>query len=161
MEAAAMSQGLYVSEVARRAGVNLQTVLYYEREGLIPRASRTQSRYRVFEPDAVPAIRFIKRAQELGFTLDEIGRLLKLRGMSEESCEDVLEIARDKVHVINAKIADLQAMRDALRALMKSCSRKRPLARCPIIESLERNNSHAVTGSALSGRGKRTRRCRQ
>ena len=134
-----MGKALYVGEVARQAGVNLQTVHYYERRGLIPGLPRSSSGYRLFDAETVSMIRFIRRAQELGFTLKEIQELLELRAAREGDCGGILEIARRKVRLINDKISDLEAMRDALETLMESCSRDKPIVECPIIENLERN----------------------
>src|SRR6059058_2574344 len=86
-----------IGEVAERGGVNLQTIRYYEREGLLPTPNRMASGYRVFHEDTVRRVRFIKRAQELGFTLAEIRELLSLRGKAGAGAQDVRERAKTKV----------------------------------------------------------------
>jgi MerR family mercuric resistance operon transcriptional regulator len=129
--------GLRVGEVAAGAGVNLQTIHYYERRGLLPRPPRTQSNYRAYPAEAVLRVRFIKRAQELGFTLKEIKELLSLRAMPRTRCADVRERAEIKVRDIEEKLRVLQAMRKALTKLMDECSGVGPVSECPILEALD------------------------
>src|SRR6476620_10463615 len=105
---------LKIGEVAELSGVNLQTVRYYEREKLLPKAPRLASGYRVFPNDTVRRVRFIKRAQELGFTLSEIRELLTLRIDHERDRSDVRAIAEAKLADIEEKIRTLTAMKDAL-----------------------------------------------
>ena len=135
-----MYESLTIGQVARSSGVRTDTVRYYERRGLIPRPPRRESGYRDFSRETVKQIRFIKRAQELGFTLDEVAELLLLRKMNGAECTDILELAQQKVSFIEDKIADLQAMCDALKSLMVSCRHSRSVAECPIIESLTGGN---------------------
>ncbi len=129
--------GLRVGEIARQAGVNLQTIHYYERRGLLPRPPRTDSNYRAYPADAVLRVRFIKRAQELGFTLKEIKELLSLRAAPRTQCTDVRERAEVKVRDIEAKILTLRAMRKALTKLIAECSRGGAVTECPILGALE------------------------
>ena len=84
-----MMEGLKVGEVAKKAGVNLQTIHYYERRGLLPQPPRTGSNYRAYPEDSVRRVQFVKRAQELGFTLKEIKELLSLRARPRARCADV------------------------------------------------------------------------
>lgn len=129
--------GLKVGEVAKQAGVNLQTIHYYERRGLLPRPPRTESNYRAYPAEAVLRVRFVKRAQELGFTLKEIKELLSLRAAPRTRCDDVRERAEAKVQDINAKVRTLQAMRKALTMLIGECSGTGPVSQCPILEALD------------------------
>ncbi|MGQ0658415.1 MAG: heavy metal-responsive transcriptional regulator [Chromatiales bacterium] len=129
--------GLKVGEVAKQAGVNLQTIHYYERRGLLPKPPRTGSNYRAYPEDAVLRVRFIKRAQELGFTLKEIKELLSLRAAPRTRCADVRERAEAKVQNIDDKVRTLQAMRKALTKLIGECSGKGPVTQCPILEALD------------------------
>lgn len=129
--------GLKVGEVAKQAGVNLQTVHYYERRGLLPRPPRTGSNYRAYPVEAVLRVRFIKRAQELGFTLKEIKELLALRAAPLTRCADVRERAEAKVHDIDDKVRTLQAMRKALTKLVGECSGSGPVSQCPILEAID------------------------
>lgn len=129
-------EGLRVGQVASQAGVNLQTVHYYERRGLLPRPPRTLSNYRVYPADAVKRVRFVKRTQELGFTLKEIKELLSLRAAPRSRCADVRKRAEVKVRDIDAKVRALQAMRKGLSKLVRECSGEGPITECPILETL-------------------------
>jgi MerR family copper efflux transcriptional regulator len=128
---------LKVGEVAQRAAVNLQTIHYYEREGLLPRPPRTASNYRVYTGDAVRRVRFIKRAQELGFALRDIKELLSLRATPGARCADVRQQAKVKLRDIDEKIGTLQAMRTALTKLIGECSGRGPVTACPILDALD------------------------
>ena len=130
-------EGFRVGEIARQAGVNLQTIHYYERQGLLPRPPRTESNYRVYPQDAVRRVQFIKRAQELGFTLKEIKELLSLRAAPRARCADVRSRAQAKVRSIDEKMHTLQAMRRALSKLIGECSGKGPVTQCPILDALD------------------------
>ncbi|GBD36018.1 Mercuric resistance operon regulatory protein [bacterium HR36] len=128
--------GLRSGEVARLAQINPQTLRYYERRGLLPKPPRRPSGYRIYPPDTVARIRFIKRAQELGFSLREIQELLALREIPWSSCSDVAAIAQRKIEQIAAKIRDLRRIQWALRTLLQRCPRTSSIQRCPIIEAL-------------------------
>ncbi len=125
------------SELAKRAGVNVETVRFYERTGLLPEPPRTPSGYRRFSPDAIRVVRFVKRAQELGFSLTEIKDLLSLRARPGATCEDVRRRAEAKIHDVDAKIRSLQAVRRALKRLAAECSGRGPVEACPILERLD------------------------
>ena len=126
-----------IGEVAERGGVNLQTIRYYEREGLLPTPPRLASGYRLFTEDTVRRVRFIKRAQELGFTLAEIRDLLTLRVDESRSSGEVRAIAEAKIADIEGKIRSLVAMRQALTDLTDRCSGHDPASECPILESID------------------------
>lgn len=126
-----------IGEAARAAGVNIETLRYYERRGLVPVPPRSRANYRIYPPESVRLVRFVKRAQELGFTLSEIRELLAFRVGSDACCSDVREQARHKLHGIEAKIRSLQTMRQALSDLVERCSSDGPVAACPILEALE------------------------
>jgi MerR family transcriptional regulator, copper efflux regulator len=128
---------LKIGQVAELGGVNLQTVRYYERERLLPEAPRLASGYRVFSDDTVRRVRFIKRAQELGFTLAEIRELLSLRVDHERDSGTVRELALKKISDINEKIRTLQEMKGALEHLTDRCSGQGPASECPILESID------------------------
>ena len=123
--------------VAKEAGVNAQTVLYYERRGLLPAPSRSASGYRLFNDESVRRIRFIKRAQELGFSLKQIAALLALQGERDASCTGISDMAAGHLEDIESKIHDLERMREALVPLVNACPGKGPLKSCPILDSLE------------------------
>jgi MerR family mercuric resistance operon transcriptional regulator len=126
-----------IGEVADRGGVNLQTIRYYEREGLLPQPPRLPSGYRVYSEPTVRRVRFIKRAQELGFTLAEIRELLSLRIDHDRDRSEVRAIAEAKVADIQEKIRTLSSMKDALVRLTEHCRGHGPASECPILESLD------------------------
>jgi Cu(I)-responsive transcriptional regulator len=126
---------MWIGETAREAGVNAQTLRYYERRGLIARPARRRSGYREYSAEAVRIVRFIKRAQELGFSLDEIGALVRLRGVKRAERQRVRALAQGKIADIDRKMARLQSMRDALDHLVGACE-KGGRAECQIIEAL-------------------------
>ena len=133
-------------EVARKAGVNKETVRYYEKRGLIPEPDRRRSGYRIFTRRHIDQIRFIKRAQELGFTLSEIKELLELRTDEESSCSEIKKEAQEKYLDVVEKINDLKNIRDTLLELIDSCDEKGPTSDCPILQALE---GKTETGSNL------------
>src|SRR5205809_820289 len=128
---------LTISRLAQRAGVNLETVRYYERKGLLPKPPRTASGYRMFPADAARRLLFIKRAQELGFSLAEIRELLSLRMRPGTSRADIRERATAKIADIDEKLRALKAMRKTLLALSERCDGCGPLEACPILESFD------------------------
>jgi Hg(II)-responsive transcriptional regulator len=125
-----------IGAAAEQAGVNVQTLRYYERRGLLPRPPRRESGYREFPGEAVRVVRFIKRAQELGFSLDEIEELLKLRDDKRRDRVRIRGIAERRVRQIDRKIAELHAMKKALARLLHCC-REGSTLQCPIIEALD------------------------
>ena len=133
-------------KLARRTGVNIETIRYYEQRGLIPEPPRTASGYRQYTEDYVERIRFIKRAQELGFTLEEIKELLSLRVDPETDRGEVKQRAAAKIVDIEEKICDLERMKHQLKRLVTSCSGRGPTSECPILEAIESEESFdAVT----------------
>jgi MerR family copper efflux transcriptional regulator len=139
---------LTIGELAKRAHVNRETVRYYERRRLLPRPSRSISGYRVFADDAVRRLSFIRHAQELGFSLNEIRDLLALRVKSVDTCDRVRERAEAKLADIEKKIKSLQHMKEALSELVGACSRRGKTRECPILDSLEANGwfQHHIGG---------------
>jgi MerR family transcriptional regulator, mercuric resistance operon regulatory protein len=125
------------SEVAAKARVNTQTLRYYERRGLLPEPTRTQSGYRDYGDDAVRVVRFVKRAQQLGFTLDDIEDLLHLADGGPASCEETKAMARARITDLDQRIAELIGMRDALTQLMDTCDQPRDQRDCPILIDIE------------------------
>ena len=136
-----MATEFTIGKLAQRAQVNTQTIRYYERRGLLPDPERTVSNYRVYSTDTVLRVRFIKRAQDLGFTLSEIKELLELRAAPHSRCEDVRACSEAKIRDIDQKVRSLEAMRKALSKLMSACSGRGPITECPILESLEGEES--------------------
>jgi MerR family copper efflux transcriptional regulator len=129
--------GLTIGEVAARAKVHVETLRYYERRGLLLKPPRSRSNYRLYPEDAVRRVRFIKRAQALGFSLNDIKELLFLRAAPEANCGEVRQHAAAKVNAIDEKIHALTGMKRALSTLVAECSGEGPLTECPILESLE------------------------
>jgi Hg(II)-responsive transcriptional regulator len=128
---------LKIGEVAERGGVNLQTIRYYEREGLLPEPPRLASGYRMFPEIAVRRVRFIKRAQELGFSLAEIRDLLSLRDDAGAGARQMRERIKAKIAAIEQKIRTLRAMKDALHRMTEKCPGCGPLSECPILDELD------------------------
>jgi MerR family mercuric resistance operon transcriptional regulator len=125
--------------VAGRARVNPQTLRYYERRGLLPAPQRSASGYRAYGPDAVRIVRFIKRAQDLGFLLDDVETLLHLADGGPDSCDAARELAIEKIGDLKSKIADLKAMRQALARLVETCDQPRDQRECPILAEMGRD----------------------
>lgn len=128
---------LTIGEVARQTGVGIETVRFYERQGLLEEPERRASGYRQYDQEAVAALRFVRRAKELGFTLKEIKGLLALRLDAMATRVEVREQAKAKVADIEAKIADLQRMRDVLVKLVKKCHGDGAATGCPILQALQ------------------------
>jgi len=126
-----------IGTLARKAGVGVETVRYYERRGLIPEPPRRDSGYREYTSEAISRVHFIRRAKELGFTLKEIHELLTLRVDPTTTCRDVRRRAETKIHDIEEKIRLLGSMRTALRRLTAQCRGKGPVSECPILDSLQ------------------------
>lgn len=129
---------LTIGRLAREAGVNLETVRYYERRGLLAKPPRSASGYRLFPEDAARRLKFIRRAQRLGFSLGEIRELLLLRVAHRTGGAAVRRKAEAKLADIEAKIKTLESMKRTLRKLTKACGACGPVSDCPILESLER-----------------------
>jgi len=128
--------GLSIGQVARTAGVGIETVRFYERQGLLEEPARKESGYRQYTEDVVARLRFIRRAKELGFSLKEIAELIALRLDASTTCADVRERAQTKLADIEARIHDLKRMKQALQKLTLSCRGQGPTSECPILEAL-------------------------
>ena len=129
---------LTIGQVARKAGVGVETVRFYERKGLIADPPRRQSGYRQYDEQVIDRLRFIRGAKELGFTLKEIQELLSLKLERTSKCADVKSRAEAKIADIEAKVHTLQKMKKALVKLAKSCSGHGTSGECPILEALEK-----------------------
>jgi Hg(II)-responsive transcriptional regulator len=126
-----------IGELAKEANVHVETLRYYERRGLIPKPHRTVSNYRAYSSENLRRVKFIKQAQGLGFSLNEIKKLLALRATPRAKCADVRRYAKHKIEDIDARIRSLARMRKTLENLLDECSGNRPATQCPILESLE------------------------
>ena len=131
-----MNQVVYYK--AKKAGVNVETVRYYERIGLLPQPQRLESGYRMYTNDDVIRLQFIRHAKELGFTLNEIRELLTLRVDSKCNCDDVRMRAEDKIRDISQKIEHLQRIREVLNQLVSACKLRKQTTDCPILEAIEK-----------------------
>jgi len=130
--------GRTISSLAREAGVNVETVRYYERRGLIRQPRRPLSGWRRYDNAALRTIRFVKRAQQLGFTLEQIEDLLTLKkSTSERACARVRGRAQAKLEEIDDKIRDLMAMREVLAELASACPGSGPAQACPILDAID------------------------
>jgi len=132
-----MESKLTIGKLARGAGVNVETIRYYERRGLLSPDGYRDSGYRLYTQEALKKIRFIKNAQKLGFTLKEITGLLRLRVSHSAHCGDVKKKAERKLGDVREKIAGLKALEKVLRELIESCEARAATDRCPILKSLE------------------------
>lgn len=134
-----------IGQVASRAGVGVETVRFYEREGLLEEPARRASGYRQYAEEAVKQIQFIKRAKLLGFSLKEIRELLTLRVDTENSCEQVKERAATKLAEVEQKIIELQQMRQALLQVASLCVGEGPKSRCPMLDALDHDSEMVET----------------
>lgn len=126
-----------ISELAKAAGVHIETVRYYERRGLLPEPARRPSGYRAYAATMVARLRFIKNAQELGFSLAEIEKLLALRVDAATSCAEVRRQAEVKLAEVEQKLQTLQQIQAALTDLVAACDHGGPQGECPLLEALE------------------------
>jgi MerR family transcriptional regulator, copper efflux regulator len=129
---------LSIGKVARRAGIGVETIRFYEREGLLAAPARRDSGYRLYTEGVIGRIRFIRRAKELGFSLKEIKELLQLRRNSSSTCEDIREKAEAKITNVETKIGMLKKMKQALTELSAACKGRTSLGECPILEFLDK-----------------------
>lgn len=127
-------------QLAARAGVNLQTIRYYERRGLLPDPPRRESGYREYGQESVQALRFIKRAQQLGFTLNEVDQLLHLASGKPDACDAAQALTNRRIADLDERIADLQAMRQSLARLAQTCARPHSQRGCPLLQSLTQSH---------------------
>jgi len=134
---------LTIGRLAKAAGVGIDTVRFYERRGLLPEPRRTASGYRLYGQETVARIEFIRRAKQLGFTLDEILLLLKLQDQGGKKAE-VRDLTQHKLAEINSKISDLERIRTVLQDLSRSCSGEGSVDGCPIIEAIATLDSSAT-----------------
>lgn len=128
---------LTIGQVAKQTGVTVETVRFYEKQGLIAAPQRSESGYRQYSQETVKRVRFIQNAKEVGFTLKDIGELLALRQEPGTSCTDIKLRATHKIDEVDQKIRDLKRIREALARLILKCSGRGPSSQCPILEELD------------------------
>jgi MerR family transcriptional regulator, mercuric resistance operon regulatory protein len=127
---------LTIGRVASGAGVNVETIRYYQRRGLIEEPKKAFGKYRHYPQATVKRIRFIKKAQEVGFTLKDVAQLLRVD--SETACATIREYAAQKVTLIGNEIFELKRMHTALSRLVRECDKQKRTGPCPIIEMFQR-----------------------
>jgi len=131
---------LLIGRLAKLSGVKPDTIRFYERIGLLPKPSRTSSRYRIYDEAALSQVRFIRKAQSLGFSLDEIRRIIGLRGQGKETCRRVITMAEATFAETETKLKELHQFKDRLTANLTRWKRKRrgPIAAefCALIEAV-------------------------
>jgi len=136
-----MTEKIRIGALARKSGVSIETIRYYEREGLILPQGRTASGYRIYGSDAVRRLSFVRQAKGLGFTLREVRELLEIRLGPESHCEDFKREANRKLSEIRQKIKLLQKIEKRLVGLTGQCANPTAdLSECPILDTLEQTN---------------------
>ena len=150
-------KALTISKAAREAGVGVETVRFYERQGLIEQAPKpTGSGVRIYSPDMVARIRFIREAQQIGFSLREIRELLALRADPSADCSDVREQATAKLEEVRRKIERLREIGTALETLIAACPGRGGLQACSIMDALtQRSHGHLAADRARQPNSKR------
>jgi len=132
---------LSIGQVARRAGVGVETVRFYERQGLLEEPPRRASGYRQYSEQVIKRLHFIKRAQKLGFSLKEITELLLLRVDGQTSCEEVKGRTEAKIAEVEQKLLELQRMRQALLQVATLCTGQGPASACPMLDALDQQET--------------------
>ncbi len=132
---------LTIGRVAKAANVGVETIRFYEREGLIKNPPRRSSGYRAYPPETVSRIQFIRTAKDLGFSLKEIRELLSMRVDPIGSCEEVKALAQSRIADVEERIQVLQGIRHSLRDLITACERRQPTSECPILDCIERKET--------------------
>lgn len=128
---------MMIGELSKKSGVGIETIRYYEREGLVFPISRKKSGYRTYNKEALSKLQFIRRSKDLGFSLKEIGELLSLNSNKKSLCKNVKSKAQKKVAEIQSKIDDLTRMKSVLSQLIEFCHSEAPSSECPILDSLK------------------------
>lgn len=126
-----------IGQVAKLANVNIQTLRYYERRKILRPIARRESGYRIYDGEAVRTVRFIKRAQQLGFSLEDIQELLSLRAEKKSKCRDVRVRAEHTLDGVRSKIARLEDIKRALKKLIRDCANRKTNEACPVLEAFD------------------------
>ena len=138
---------LTIGKLAKHSGVGIDTVRFYERQGLLPKAARSQGGYRQYASGDVDRLRFIRRAKALGFSLEEIRQLLKLNAASG-SRASVKKLAEHRLADLDQRLAEMASIRNALATLVKRCSGAGPVKGCPIIEGVLAHDERCNDGGS-------------
>lgn len=136
-----------IGELARATGTKAETIRYYEREGILPSADRTDSNYRDYSAGHLATLNFVRRARELGFSMAQVRELLKLSDHEDNDCADVDQLVKDQLVEVDRKIADLTSLRDELGQMLTSCQADR-IGDCRIVESLGRTRQTQVSAGS-------------
>ena len=126
-----------IGELARATGTKAETIRYYEREGILPAADRTDSNYRDYSTEHLQMLTFVRRARGLGFNMAQVRELLALSDHDEKPCQDVDQLVRQQLDDVEQRIADLMSLRDELGQMLQSCDADK-IGDCRIVESLTR-----------------------
>jgi MerR family transcriptional regulator, copper efflux regulator len=129
-------KSMKIGEVAKRSGVGIETIRYYEREGLLQEPERRPSGYRQYDESTINRLEYISRAKELGFTLAEIRELLELSFVAHTGCVHIRQRAEGKITDIENKIRNLQRMRRSLRSIVNQCKTKDSPHDCPLVHGV-------------------------
>lgn len=129
---------LSIGELAKQAKVNIETIRYYERRGLLEEPPRNKSGHRQYTTEVVRRTQFIKRCQTIGFSLNEILSILELKITPGSTCSDMQSRVSEKIKTVEEKIVELNQIKKALGRMLKKCSGKGPIGHCPILEELYR-----------------------
>ena len=132
-----MNINLKRGELAKKCGIHIATLRYYEKCRLLNPPPRSQAGYRLYSEKDIAKIHFIKNAQKLGFSLKEISELMKLRIREGKTCDPVLRKAQDKLSEVEQKIKNLKSMKKVLKELINKCDKDAPTSECPILESFD------------------------
>ena len=150
-----MNERITIGRLAKLAGVNIQTVRYYERRGILTPSSKTGVGYRIYGDPELRRLQFIRHAKELGFTLKEIADLLQLGVPSESSCDSVRKKAEEKLRIVEERMEALGSMKLVLEELIRACRGRKRIEECPILKSIEKGGGKDVKkkkGRGLHGR---------
>jgi Hg(II)-responsive transcriptional regulator len=135
---------MLIGTLAEAAGVGVETLRFYEREGLLPEPPRSDSGYRLYDEDAVRRVRFIRKAKGLGFTLSETKELLELRVTDTDGCDEIAARARRKIARIEDRLRELRRIKWTLRELVRACAENEHTGECPILDALDERESGAI-----------------
>ena len=155
-----MRQGLQIGEVAKETGIGIHAIRFYERQGLLREPARSEGGYRLFGEDSVRELKFIRKAQALGFSLSEIHELLVLRRTTSQGCFHVRELLRQKLTTVRRKIEELEGIKHELVSALRRCDQDLKRAGngtervCPVLQELGRSTSAPIQAAPTSGLSK-------
>ncbi len=128
-----------IGQVALKTGLNVQSIRFYERKGLLPSPSRTDAGQRLYDQESIQRIQFIKHAQAVGFSLKEISELLSVKVSPDGSCLAIRQLATEKLLQLEQRLESIKRMKSALQSMMELCDEGLPVGECPILEALDNN----------------------